>query len=184
MDSFLDKFIRWLRFRKVVKHIPKDSIICDIGCGRDAYFLKHISSSIKQGIGLDEEVESHEDPKLEFKKLKINKDIPLEKESFDAVTLMAVLEHLSHPQEVLKESFRILKPGGRLILTTPSPLAKPILEFLALLQLIDRKEIRDHKNYFWPDEVKEMLIRAGFKKEGIKNYYFAGYLNSLIIAQK
>lgn len=185
MDSFLDKFLRWLRFRKVTKHIPKDSIVCDIGCGNDAYFLKNISNLIKHGVGLDKDIKNYKNPKLEFKRIKILKEIPLEKGSCDVVTMIAVLEHLLYPQEILNECFRILKKGGKLILTTDTPLAKPILEFLAFkLKLIDEDEIQDHKNYFWLADIKKMLLKTGFKEENIKNYFIEYYLNFLVIVQK
>ena len=187
MNSLLDKFLRWRRFREVVRYIPKDSIVCDIGCGSDAYFLKKISTleKLKYGIGFDEKIENYKDSKFYFKKIRISKRIPLEKESCDRVVMLAVLEHLSNPQEILTECFRILKPAGKLILTTPTPLSKPILEFLAFqLRLIDKNEIEDHKNYFQPAEIREMLIGAGFREHNIKNYFFEFYLNNLIIAQK
>lgn len=48
--------------------------------------------------------------------------IPEEDESFDLVIFTEVLEHIAvtHPKEVLKEIHRVLKPGGRLILSTPN----------------------------------------------------------------
>lgn len=184
-DSFFDKFLRQLRCKKVVKHVRKDSVVCDIGCGYDASFLKKISYSIKQGIGLDKEVDNFEDSNLELKKIKVFKDIPINNETCDVVTLIAVIEHLDHPQEIMKEAFRILKERGKLILTTPTPLAKPILEFLSFkLGLVDKNEISSHKNYFWTKDVKKMLLESGFKKEGVKNHFFECYLNNLIIAQK
>lgn len=185
MDSFLDKFFRWLRFRKVIKQIPKDSIVCDIGCGPSAYFLKSISSLIKQGIGLDRELKDYQDSKLSLKRVEIFKGIPFKDKSFDVVTMIAVLEHLTNPQEILSESFRVLKDDGRLILTTPTPLAKPILEILAYkLRLINKNDIKEHKDYFWPKDVKKMLSGSGFKEGNIKTYFFALYFNSLIVAQK
>jgi len=185
MDSLLDKFIRFLRFRKVTKYVPKNSIVCDIGCGKKPYFLKSIASFIKYGIGFDKDVEDYKNSKLEFKKLEISNHIPLGKESVDIVIMLAVLEHFENPREVLNESFRILKNNGKLILTTPTPLAKPILEFLAFkLKVINENEIKDHKNYFWPDDIKKMLLEVGFKRENIKNYFFECYLNNLVIAQK
>lgn len=180
-----EKLFRRLRHRKVIKHIPKDSIVCDIGCGGDAYFLKSISGLIKHGIGFDRDIENREDAKLELKRIELFEEIPLEKESCDIVTMLAVLEHLANPQEFLDKCFKILKNDGKLILTTPTPPAKPILNFLTFkLGLLDKDGIREHKNYFWPKETKEMLLKSGFKKENIKSYFFECYLNNLIIAQK
>lgn len=185
MHSFFDKFLRWRRFKKVINFISKDSVVCDLGCGKEAYFLKKILNMIKQGIGFDTEIENHKSSKLELKEIKIFENIPLEDETCEVITMMAVLEHLSFPQETLNESFRILKNGGKLILTTPSPLSRPILEFMAFkLRLIDKNEIRDHKNYFWPKDINKMLQEAGFKEGNIKISLFELYFNQLAIARK
>lgn len=45
--------------------------------------------------------------------------IPLSQESFDAITLWDVFEHVPDPAETLDAVWRILKPGGVLALTTP-----------------------------------------------------------------
>lgn len=182
MRTLLDKFLRWQRFKKVFKYVPKNSAVCDIGCGKEAYFLKKISNLIKQGIGIDEEVEDYKDSKFQFKKFRISGKIPLESGSCDVVTMMAVLEHLTNPYEVLNECYRILRDGGRLILTTPNSKSKPFLELLARLGLINRGEIADHKRYFRPNELKKTLIDIGFKKAN--DYFFEFHLNSLIVAQK
>jgi len=51
---------------------------------------------------------------------------------FNFVIMLAVLEHLGHPIEIVKEIERILNPGGKLILTIPSKIAKPVLNYLLL----------------------------------------------------
>ena len=63
--------------------------------------------------------------------MKLEHKLPFENESFDIVTMLAVLEHLSYPEDILKEINRILRKDGRLVLTVPSKIAKPILEFMA-----------------------------------------------------
>lgn len=45
--------------------------------------------------------------------------IPLPAQSLDAIVCTEVLEHVVHPMEVLGEFSRLLKPGGKLLLTTP-----------------------------------------------------------------
>ena len=185
MDSFLDKLLRQERFKKIKKYIPDNSVVCDLGCGKDAQFLKNTSSFLKQGIGLDSAIKNYQDANLELKNIKIEKNLPLENESCDIITMAAFIEHLAYPQEVLNECFRCLKPAGKLIITTPTPLARPILEFLASnLNLIDEKEISGHKNYFWPKNLKQMLLRAGFNGENIKSHFFELFFNNLTIARR
>jgi SAM-dependent methyltransferase len=45
--------------------------------------------------------------------------IPVETGSFDAVICTEVLEHVAEPIKVVKEISRVLRPGGKLILTAP-----------------------------------------------------------------
>jgi SAM-dependent methyltransferase len=41
-------------------------------------------------------------------------------ESFDSILCTEVFEHIPYPNETLEEFFRILKPGGKIIVTAPS----------------------------------------------------------------
>lgn len=45
--------------------------------------------------------------------------LPFQKEIFDCILCTEVLEHVPNPVLALKEFYRILKPGGRIFLTTP-----------------------------------------------------------------
>jgi SAM-dependent methyltransferase len=45
--------------------------------------------------------------------------IPVADGHFDAILCIAVLEHVENPEEVLAEMYRVLKPGGHLIISVP-----------------------------------------------------------------
>lgn len=49
-----------------------------------------------------------------------NDGLPYADQSFDLVTCTEVIEHLEHYRYTLREIYRILKPGGVLVLTTPN----------------------------------------------------------------
>jgi ubiquinone/menaquinone biosynthesis C-methylase UbiE len=46
--------------------------------------------------------------------------LPLADESVDVVTAQHVIEHIADYQQAVAEWFRVLRPGGRLILVTPN----------------------------------------------------------------
>ena len=49
----------------------------------------------------------------------LNKPLPIESEAADTVVSLSVMEHLCEPQIMLNEAYRILKPGGRIVLQVP-----------------------------------------------------------------
>lgn len=52
--------------------------------------------------------------------------LPFEDESFEVVTMLAVLEHLNHPLAIIKEIRRVLTPNGKLILTSINQTKNPL----------------------------------------------------------
>lgn len=167
--SFLDHLIESIRLRNIIGHIPRNGILVDLGCGYDANLLTFLSPRLKQGIGLDLSVSKH--PKsnnVQLKSARADKRLPLKSNSVDGVTALATIEHVEHPEVLLNESFRILKPGGILLLTTPAAHAKPLLEFMAFkLHIISDEEIGDHKQYFTKKTLNDAIVKAGFSKNKV-----------------
>ncbi len=54
--------------------------------------------------------------------------------SFDCIVATAIIEHLDRPEAMLRESFRILIPGGILIITTPHPFWEKLAGRLGMIQ--------------------------------------------------
>ena len=50
----------------------------------------------------------------------LNESLPYDSASFDVIVAAEVIEHLENPRFVAREMFRLLRPGGALILTTPN----------------------------------------------------------------
>lgn len=46
-------------------------------------------------------------------------NMPIESNSFDGILCTQVLEHIAHPEKAVREMYRVLKPGGILLLTAP-----------------------------------------------------------------
>lgn len=182
-EPFLEKILQFLRFRKVFPFVRKNFKVLDIGCGYTGTFLKSISSDIDEGVGIDISVSKNSI--AENIKLIPQKSARLPNNYFDLVTCLAVVEHLEKPTNLLTTAYKSLKNNGKLILTTPSPIAKPILEFLAFkIGIISKQEIKDHKKYYGKTELIELLTSCGFKQKNIEFKYFSFELNTLVVAKK
>lgn len=177
-EPYLEPILRGLRLKRVTPHIPRKSILLDVGCGTSATFLKAISPDIKQGFGVDFKVEDTQFSNIKTTQLKLNKSLPFEDTSFDVVTMLAVLEHIEKEQEILKEIYRVLVPGGKLIITVPSVWSQPVLEFMAYkLRIVSEAEIRDHKRYYNREKLKKVLIEDnGFQE--FNHQYFQLWMNN------
>jgi len=87
-------------------------------------------------------------------------DAHIESESMDAVLMMHVIEHVPDPVNTLEEIFRILKPGGTLVMETP------IYDSL-MFKLLGRRErsvsCEGHIYFFTSRTLAEVSERARFK---------------------
>lgn len=185
----LDDLIFALRMRRILPHLRRsDQVVADFGSGYDAAFLARVlergmaARAIAVDLSLDPEIASD---RLALVEADLNAALPIPDASVNVATSLAVLEHLDRPDTHAKELFRVLKPGGTLLLTTPSPLGKPVLEFLAYrLGVIDRAEIDDHKRYFDGAALRAVLRDAGFRDADIHHETFLLGMNNFIRATK
>ncbi|MFH0852572.1 MAG: class I SAM-dependent methyltransferase [bacterium] len=168
MTPFLEPILFCLRFAKIKKYIPKAGRVCDICCGAQGQLLFEVKDLIVEGVGYDKEVNEQKTGNITLKKTELLGKIPEESDHFDCITMLAALEHLGKPEEILKECLRILKPGGLLLLTTPDLSGRGLLEFLSLkLGIVSREQIRGHVNYFSRETLSILLAAAGFEKDKI-----------------
>jgi SAM-dependent methyltransferase len=86
-------------------------------------------------------------------------------ESFDAVVLNHVIEHVLNPIDTLAECARILKRGGKLVLFTPNSSS---LSHQLFKQNWRGLEPPRHLHIFSMQSMHLLLERAGFKKSLIK----------------
>jgi len=184
--NIVDKLISWMRLAKVIPFIEKDDVILDFGCGYQAYLLNHIKDKIKKGVGIDYDIRSKKiAPHVETRNLLFKDRIPDFDKSYSKIVALAVIEHLESPvvARLFREFYRVLKPGGAVILTTPTPFGKAILEFLAFrLGVISKEEVSDHKKYYNKTDLQNLAKQYRFEVEKYYSFQFGG--NSLCVMRK
>lgn len=109
---------RWVEQES--KSIPKGMSILDVGAGSSPYrdYFSHCNYQTHDFSQLkDEQLRG-----LGYAKIDIVSDInniPVSNESFDIIICTEVFEHIPEPIKALSEISRILKKGGKLLLTAP-----------------------------------------------------------------
>ena len=183
-EKLLEKLLSYLRFRKIYRFIPLNCKVLDLGCGFEGALLTRLEHIISYGVGIDISVKHNSDrPNTKLIKHNLNNKLLFDDEAFDVVISLATLEHLEDPLITFSEIYRVLVPGGLLLLTTPSTYAKPILELLSFkLHLISKQEIRDHKNYYNKITLQKYCQQTRFTFS--QHEYFQFFMNNFLYAQK
>jgi len=109
------------RYQPVVKLVPRrrNLRILDVGCG-DGVLLSLIGRGQLYGVDPDQDSLEYAAGKVAAKLVKASAEsLPFKSGFFDVVIATEIIEHLRQPEKLLGEAARVLKRGGRLILTTP-----------------------------------------------------------------
>jgi radical SAM superfamily enzyme YgiQ (UPF0313 family)/2-polyprenyl-3-methyl-5-hydroxy-6-metoxy-1,4-benzoquinol methylase len=158
-DTFRDALLRG--------RDPLQTAILDIGCG-----LGGLAEQVKQCrefVGVDlSEVAVHDAirryghrPGYRFLQMDATKlDFP--DNHFDVVAAREVLEHLPEPSRCVAEAFRVLKPGGSIVASSPTRDSLH-LRVNRLLGHPDFKCSYDHIREFTTAELRGLLMKAGFR---------------------
>lgn len=101
----------------ISRHINKlNGKLLDFGCGSKPY--KNLIN-VEEYIGLDFPSEGHDHSNELIDVFYDGKTIPFGDNSFDSIFSSEVFEHVFNLDEVLNELFRVLKPGGIILITCP-----------------------------------------------------------------
>lgn len=121
----------------------------DIGCGSMPYRSFILKNSLVENYqGVDIEDRKGWDKDESCFSLWDGEELPFSDDTFDSSMATEVLEHISSPESLLLEAYRILKPGGLFFFTVP---------FLWNFHEIPHDEYR-----YTPYSLKRHLTSAGF----------------------
>ena len=116
-SSYPLKLIQYLMIRFNIK---KGMNILEIGSGRGE-FLKEFKANgmFCKGIDIDRNAKTYLDD-IDVTILDVTKDkFPFPDDYFDMIFHKSVIEHMYSPENMMCETLRILKPGGKVIILTP-----------------------------------------------------------------
>lgn len=154
--------------------------ILDIGCAA-GFFLKAAKQRGLKVFGVEISKESASFAKKEFDIDIIAKDIlELGEEYnnfFDIISMFHVLEHLPDINEQMQKIYKLLKPGGVLIIEVPNIKSVDNLLYKNLIRTLQPPH---HLYAFSPESLKELSIANNFKVIEQK-VYFSSTIGSIIL---
>jgi 2-polyprenyl-3-methyl-5-hydroxy-6-metoxy-1,4-benzoquinol methylase len=153
------------RAADLLKRYRRNGRLLDVGSGF-GFFIAEMKNRGWEAVGIEISQKA-----LDYARNVLGLTVhpgPLEKvdfpdNHFDAVTGFYVIEHLPHPMTFLRECYRILKPGGLLLLRYPH--TTPIKSLLHFFGVENRLyDLPAHLSDFSPKMIQRCLERIGFEK--------------------
>ena len=150
--------------------------ILDVGCG--AGNMAHHLAHYGQVTGVDTNSRPLEVARQRGLQVQEGSadDLPFDDNTFDLVTLLDVVEHVPNEHGVFGECYRVLKPGGKLMVTVP-----------ALMWLWSNNDvINAHQRRYTRGELNQKLMHHGFKvlQSSYNNFFVFPLAAGLILARR
>ncbi|MBN1346277.1 MAG: class I SAM-dependent methyltransferase [Phycisphaerae bacterium] len=161
------------RMEAVLSHVT--GRLLDVGCGEGNELVAAYGGG---GLGVDVYPWEKTDVLCD------TRNMPLPDASFDTVTMVAVLNHIPQREVVLTECARVLRPGGKIVITMLSPLIGTIRHKMARWDRDQHeREMADGEAYgMTRAHVEELLGRTGFARVAHRRFLLG--LNQLFVGTK
>lgn len=113
--------------RLVLEGLERPARILDLGCG-SGHFSRRLKALYEARgwdvashlTAIDIDLSNYGVPEVPSLRVDLDQPLPFADGSFDVIVSIEVLEHVAAPYVLLREIFRILTPGGRLVFSTPN----------------------------------------------------------------
>jgi len=135
--------------------------VLEIGCG-EGYGITELAPRAEQYFAVDKynttiSEELKEQNNITFKQMEVPPLKGIDNNSIDFVVTFQVIEHINNDELFISEIYRVLKPGGKLILTTPN-------------QLMSLTRNPWHFREYTPNQMQEIL-QTSFQDIDIKGVF-------------
>lgn len=115
-----------IALRMVRAMVPPPAKVLDLGCGTGETAEKLMGSGYEVwGLDIAEPMVCRARERCGSDRFRVGdmEHIPFEDDMFDAVVCLGVIEYLDKDERALREIWRVLKPGGRAVISTPSAIS-------------------------------------------------------------
>jgi len=182
----LTGFLKRARANAVSKFVTGN--VLDIGCG-DCQILNILKGKVSNYYGLDNQYYIPESTiqlvkqyhiNFKFYKMDIEHDtLPEFDIKFDTIIMIAVIEHLKNPKNILTQITQYLNEDGKVIITTPTSFANFIHGFGAKISLFSKEANEKHYNLYDLDLMRRIVGKTGFTVVNYETFEFG--MNQLFI---
>jgi SAM-dependent methyltransferase len=176
---WLQRYWQRKRHQIILNFAGHSSSILDIGCGSSRIIL-----DLKEAVGMD----------ILFRKLRFLKPrhaklvqastfaLPFKDESFDVVINSQVIEHVPEDPEIMGEMWRVLRPGGTLILGTPDygRWSWVALEWI-YGKVLEGGYAHEHITHYTRESLAELIKATGFE---VLDCQYVGHSEMIFRARK
>jgi 2-polyprenyl-3-methyl-5-hydroxy-6-metoxy-1,4-benzoquinol methylase len=179
-----------LRRAFLLGHLAAGERVLDVGCG-EGRFASELARAGVRVVGADVAEEPlrrarERDPGLDLRLLDDSEDPwPLEDACFDAVWAGETIEHIADTARWLSEVRRVLRPGGRLLLSTPNHPPLLLLRFAlsrrAFAAHFDPRS--DHLRFYTRATLTRLLGEFGFQEISMRSAAGAPGARRLLLAR-
>ena len=159
--------------------LPWDGVgrLLDFGCGGGS-FLKRMADQGWDVTGLDAAVGAVRNVQKELGLRAVVGTLPhrdLRAGSYEMVTMWHSIEHVHEPLEILREAYRVLIPGGKVIIACPNIDSWSFRRFGTNWFGLD---LPRHLTHFTPQSLTAMLQTAGLRVESLRTIRHSDWLRS------
>lgn len=163
VEDALGRALRRRRIAAVLPHVT--GRLLDVGCGtNDLVRAYRRGTAPGSEAAASEGVDVHDWDGVD-RVVEDSAALPYRDAVFDTVAIVAALNHIPDRAAVLRESARVLRDGGRLVVTMIPPLTSRVWHFVRRPWDADQTDRGMKPGEVWglrDAEVRDLLARAGF----------------------
>ena len=150
------------RRMNIVKPYLKGNIL-DIGCG-SADLIQFLDEDQHYvGIDLNKNLVLQlrkQYPQYEFYEGNLEEGIDLNRK-FDTITMIALIEHIKNPVNMMRQCYELLANSGNLVITTPTPLGDKLHRIGAKFGLTSKSAVEAHVKIYTHKNLQNLLNSFG-----------------------